>query len=197
MKDNTSKLLGLEEAIVRNVEETDGGLLVDVELPRRAHRCPDCGRWTDRIHDYRLQRVKDSNAFGKPVILRLRKRRYVCTDCGKRFYEQNSGLNPLFPAIFAGGAAEGSSMPAPRRYITGLTRFSTPSTFPTPTVSPRAATTRPRSSSASAAASAILSTSATGSSSAPPAHNKRALTRVHALSVVSLCGATPTIDIEH
>ena len=68
MKDNTSKLLGLEEAIVRNVEEADGGLLVDVGLPRRAHRCPDCGRWTDRIHDYRLQRVKDSNAFGKPDV---------------------------------------------------------------------------------------------------------------------------------
>ena len=82
----------MEETIVRNGEETDGGLLVDVELPRRAHRCPDCGRWTDRVHDYRLQRVKDSNAFGKPVVLRLRKRRYVCAACGKRFYEQNRFL---------------------------------------------------------------------------------------------------------
>ena len=169
MDNNTSKRLGLEEAIVRNVEETDGGLLVDVELPRRAHRGPDCGRWTDRIHDYRLQRVKDSNAFGKSVVLRLRKRRYVCAACGKRFYEQNRFL--------------------PRYYRR--------THFPTPTASPRAATTRPKSSSASASASVILSTSATGSSSAPPAHSKRAHTRVHALSVVLLCRVTTTIDIEH
>ena len=61
-------------------------------LPRHPHKCPGCGKTTDRIHDYRRQIVKDSSAFGKQVYLHLRKRRYVCTQCGKRFHEINSFL---------------------------------------------------------------------------------------------------------
>ena len=75
MKDSTSKLLGLEEAIVQNVEEADGGLLVDVDLPRRVHRCPDCGRWTDRVHDYRVQRV----CFGLRNFEHFRNRSLFCS----------------------------------------------------------------------------------------------------------------------
>lgn len=89
MKDYTASLLGLKDVIVKNVVEDDASLLIDIELPRAIHHCPDCGAETDKIHDYRSQLIKDSPAHGKHVYLRLRKRRYVCT-CGKRFYEQNS-----------------------------------------------------------------------------------------------------------
>ena len=59
MKDNTTKLLGLEDVIVKNVYEDTSGCHVEIDLPRRKHRCPRCGTMTDRIHDYRMQKVKD------------------------------------------------------------------------------------------------------------------------------------------
>lgn len=53
----------------------------------KPHKCPCCSEKTDRIHDYRSQIIKDIHAFSKQVYINLRKRRYVCNHCGKRFYE--------------------------------------------------------------------------------------------------------------
>lgn len=92
MKDNTTTLLGLKDVIVKNVEETSESIHIEIELPRHPHKCPCCGKTTDRIYDYRKQIVKDSPAFGKQVYLHLRKRRYVCTQREKRFHEFNSFL---------------------------------------------------------------------------------------------------------
>lgn len=92
MKDYITELLGLEDVIVKNVYENEDGCNVELELPRRRHSCPCCGKGTDRIHDYRIQRVKDIDVRGVRMYLHLRKRRYVCAECGKRFYENNHFL---------------------------------------------------------------------------------------------------------
>lgn len=90
MKDNITKLLGLKDVMVTEVDNSGPDLLIHVELPRRKHRCPKCGAYTDKVHDYRKQKVKDSKAFGKVTYLILKKRRYVCTKCSKRFQETNT-----------------------------------------------------------------------------------------------------------
>ena len=64
MKDNITKLLGLEEVIVRNVYEDDDGCHIEISLPRRMHCCPRCASMTDRIHDYREQKVKELDVHG-------------------------------------------------------------------------------------------------------------------------------------
>lgn len=91
-EDNTAKLLGLEDVIVKNVWDEGQEKHIKIELPRRRHYCPCCGTETDQIHDYRIQKIRDISSFGKNVYLHLRKRRYVCNSCGKRFYEENSFL---------------------------------------------------------------------------------------------------------
>ena len=91
-EDYTAKLLGLEDVIIKKVWEDESAHHIELELPRRKHNCPCCGAETDRIHDYRKQKIKDISAFGKDVYLYLRKRRYACDGCGKRFYEKNSFL---------------------------------------------------------------------------------------------------------
>ena len=91
-EDNTAKLLGLEDVIVKKVWDEEQEKHIMIELPRRMHVCPCCGTETDQIHDYRMQRIKDIASFGKNVYLHLRKRRYVCGSCGKRFYEKNNFL---------------------------------------------------------------------------------------------------------
>ena len=87
----TEEILGLQDAKIKNVRENSGVCEITIEQPRKATKCPRCGEMTDRIHDYRYQRVKELPAFGKAVVLVLRKRRYACT-CGKRFAEPNTYL---------------------------------------------------------------------------------------------------------
>ena len=89
-KDYTAKLLNLEDVIITNVENISEEVHVYLKLPRTKHRCPACGALTDRVHDYRMQTIKDV-PLGRTTLLHLRKRRYRC-DCGKRFFEKNTFL---------------------------------------------------------------------------------------------------------
>ena len=90
MNDYTTKLLNLEDVIITGVENISDQLHIYIELPRRKHVCPCCGAETDRVHDYRWQKIKDV-PFARDTFLHLRKRRYRCS-CGKRFFEKNSFL---------------------------------------------------------------------------------------------------------
>ena len=89
-QDYTSKLLNLEDVIITNAENISNQLHISIELPRRKHTCPCCGTVTDRVHDYRMQVIKDV-PLARDTFLHLRKRRYRC-DCGKRFFEINTFL---------------------------------------------------------------------------------------------------------
>ena len=94
--DYTAKLLDMEDVIITNVENIAGELHVCLELPRKKHACPACGALTDRVHDYRMQTVKDI-PLGRKTLLYLRKRRYRCL-FGKRFYEKNPFLPKYYRA---------------------------------------------------------------------------------------------------
>ena len=90
MTDYTSKLLNLEDVIITGAENIGDQLHIYIELPRVPHICPACGTTTDRIHDYRMQIIKDI-PLARDTFLHLRKRRYRCS-CGKRFFEKNTFL---------------------------------------------------------------------------------------------------------
>lgn len=90
MTDYTAKLLNLEDVIITKVENISDQLHITIELPRRKHVCPCCGAETDRVHDYRMQTIKDV-PLARDTFLHLRKRRYRCA-CGKRFFENNTFL---------------------------------------------------------------------------------------------------------
>lgn len=87
--DYTTKLLDMEHMEIKNIEVYPSELILHVEMKRRMHICPRCGEETDKVHDYRLQIVKDCPVQGRAVIWKYRKRRYKCECCGKMFYEQN------------------------------------------------------------------------------------------------------------
>lgn len=86
---NTAKLLDMEDVIVKSVENNGEELHVFIELPRKTQICPCCRAETNRVHDYREQKIKDI-PFGRMTYLHLRKRRYCCGHCGKRFSEENT-----------------------------------------------------------------------------------------------------------
>ena len=90
MTDYTAEFLNLEDVIITRVENISDQLHIHIELPRRNHVCPCCGAVTDRVHDYRMQVIKDV-PMARDTFLHLRKRRYRCA-CGKRFFERNTFL---------------------------------------------------------------------------------------------------------
>ncbi len=88
----TEEMLGFQGVKVNKVENAENNVIIHIELERKEHKCPCCGGATDKIHDYRKQTIKDIPAFGKLATLVLRKRRYRCEHCGKRFFETNDFL---------------------------------------------------------------------------------------------------------
>lgn len=80
----TEKLLGLQDVDIEKVEEIDNSIHINCRLKRKPHKCPCCGKLTDKVQDYREQPIKDIPAFGKHIFIHLNKRRYCCS-CGKRF----------------------------------------------------------------------------------------------------------------
>lgn len=79
---------GLKDCLVSKVEERDGTVFIYVEMERKIHVCPQCGEKTDRVHDYRPQKIKHLKWFERMTQIWYRRRRYACK-CGKRFSEEN------------------------------------------------------------------------------------------------------------
>lgn len=87
----TEKLLGLQGVEIEKIEEIENSIHIYCKLERKVHCCPACSATTNKVHDYREQVIKDIPAFGKRVVIHLKKRRYRCS-CGKRFPEKNTFL---------------------------------------------------------------------------------------------------------
>ena len=87
-RDCIGNLLQLKDVIVTNIECHDREMHIHIKMEKRLHYCPNCGSITGKVHDYRMQLVRDVSICGYKTILHLRKRRHVCPKCGKRFYEQ-------------------------------------------------------------------------------------------------------------
>ena len=81
-----NKLLNLKDVKVKKIIQADHSIEIHIETEPVLHTCPACGNETKRIHDYRIQKIKDLPFQIKDCYLVLRKRRYICT-CGKRFFE--------------------------------------------------------------------------------------------------------------
>ena len=72
-----TKFLDLGNVFVENIENNFNKIVVSVSTESKEVVCPHCGHTTKRVHDYRLQNIKDIPYNGKSVVIRLRKRRYM------------------------------------------------------------------------------------------------------------------------
>ena len=87
-----TNLLDLKGVKITKFRNRKNRIRIHLELPAREQTCPSCHSKTSRIHDYRFQLIKDIPIYYKNTFIYYRKRRYVCTNCNKRFYEKNSFL---------------------------------------------------------------------------------------------------------
>lgn len=90
--DCITKLLGLKDIFVSDVKECENSIFINILTTKKQAICPCCKGATSRVHDYRLQKVKDLPFRDKFVYLLLKKRRYLCTHCGKKFLEKYTFL---------------------------------------------------------------------------------------------------------
>lgn len=88
-----TKLLDLKGVKITKFRNREHRIRIHIELPVKEHTCPCCHSKTSNIHDYRFQLIKDIPIYYKDTFLYYRKRRYICTNCGKKFYEKNTFLN--------------------------------------------------------------------------------------------------------
>ena len=85
-------LLDLKGVKVIKFRNRKNRIRIHIELPVREHTCPCCHSKTSRVHDYRFQLIKDIPIYYKDTFIYYRKRRYLCKNCGKKFYEKNNFL---------------------------------------------------------------------------------------------------------
>ncbi|WP_260328634.1 transposase [Streptomyces sp. Ag109_O5-1] len=81
---------GIDDVDVEAVTAAFG--TVEVVARGRAARtaCPDCGRFSDRVHDPYQRRLKDLPLAGQGFVIRLTARRFICgsTDCPRRTFAE-------------------------------------------------------------------------------------------------------------
>lgn len=80
-------LLGFKDVIVKKVTSDKENIWFEIGTKQKEVTCPCCSNLTSKIHDYRTQIIKDAPIQFKKTYLILRKRRYVCKSCGKKFFE--------------------------------------------------------------------------------------------------------------
>ena len=79
---------GLKDVVIEKIEEVGERTALHVSLPKKPHKCPNCGEMITKVHDYRVQKIKHLKWFERLTVLFYNRRRYACT-CGKRFSEKS------------------------------------------------------------------------------------------------------------
>lgn len=93
---NIIKLLGIQGVLVKYIKESENCLEINIETKRKMQQCPSCKFFTNKVHDYRTQRIQHISIGKRLTFLNLNKRRYCCNHCGKKFYEDYSFIQKYF-----------------------------------------------------------------------------------------------------
>lgn len=83
-----SNFLGIRNVSIDKIREKSKFIKIHLYTNKSKQVCPCCKSDVNRVHDYRKQTIKHSAYRGKQILLVLKKRRYVCPSCNKRFYEK-------------------------------------------------------------------------------------------------------------
>lgn len=89
---NITNFLGLQGIESDNFVEDENNIIISAHTRVSAQRCPCCGKTTSFVHGYRFQKIKDLPMRLKDVTVILKKRRYICKECNKTFFEKYSFL---------------------------------------------------------------------------------------------------------
>jgi transposase len=80
---NLNRLLKLPNMIIIKVQEIEDMICLHLESIKDGINCPNCGKYTDNIHQTRSVLVRDLSICGNGVYLKIPRRQFVCEECGK------------------------------------------------------------------------------------------------------------------
>ena len=95
-KNNITDLLDLQGVNLVNIKISKTFVEAWVKCPVKEHICPCCGKTTSNIHDYYDRSFNHIKIGNKSSLIHYKQRRYVCTNCGKRFAESNSFITKFY-----------------------------------------------------------------------------------------------------
>ncbi len=95
-KKNIINLLVIQEKLVKNIQRGQNFINIYVETNPKVHICPCCKSKTKYVHDYHTQKIQHISIGHIESHIILKKRRYVCHTCSKRFYEHYDFLQKNF-----------------------------------------------------------------------------------------------------
>lgn len=95
-KNNITDLINLQGVLVKKQKFSKDFVNLWIELKEKEHVCPCCGHSTSRVHDYYTRSFNHIMIGKRTSHIFYRQRRYVCTNCGRRFPEKNSFIEKFY-----------------------------------------------------------------------------------------------------
>ena len=89
----------LRDLMVEKVECTPSAVILRARWRPAEAACPACGTWSSRVHGSYVRQVRDLPLGGRPVLIHLAMRRFVCSNvaCAKvTFAGQADGLTARY-----------------------------------------------------------------------------------------------------
>ena len=80
---NLNRLLKLPNMIIIKVQEIEDMICLHLESIKEGINSPNCGKYTDNIHQTRSVLVRDLSICGNGVYLKISRHQFVCEECGK------------------------------------------------------------------------------------------------------------------
>ena len=93
---NITDLLNLQEVKQDKVKFSKNLIELWISCPVKEHICPCCKTKTSRVHDYYLRSFNHIIVGKRNTKIYYNQRRYLCTNCGKRFVESNSFIEKFY-----------------------------------------------------------------------------------------------------
>ncbi len=95
-KYNITDLLNLQGVNIDYEKYSKNLIEVWIKYPVKEHICPCCKTKTSRVHDYYERSFNHIMVGKRPSRIYYNRRRYLCTNCGKRFPESNSFIQKFY-----------------------------------------------------------------------------------------------------
>ena len=93
---NITDLLNFQGIKQDKVKYSKNLIEVWISYPVKEHVCPCCKHMTSRVHDYYERSFNHIKVGKRATKIYYKQRRYVCTNCGKRFPENNSFIERFY-----------------------------------------------------------------------------------------------------